>query len=78
MCLEGKAEERKKAEQTLLRMLRDRKEGARDIVFGCLSIIKHPDAETAVVLEEFKIDPANKGIIKEMRPQIARFKTGNK
>ena len=74
VCLDGNAEERKKAEQTLLRLLRNREEESRDIVFGCLSIIEHPDPETAVALQEFKIDPANKEMVEEMQPQIVRFK----
>ena len=77
VCLDGNAEERKKAEQALLTMLRDREEESREIVFACLSIIEHPDPETAVALQEFKIDPVNKAMVEEMQPKIARFKLLN-
>lgn len=65
---------KKKAEQALRRLLRDKEEKSRDIVFAWLSTICNLDPETAIALEEFKVDPANKQIIQEMQPQIARFK----
>lgn len=78
VCLNGNAEEKRKAEQTLLILLRDREEESRGIVFACLSMIKYPDPETDVALQEFKIDPTNRALVEEMKPQIARLKRLNK
>ena len=69
---------KKKAEKTLRELFRDKEDEARGIIFSWLSLISDPDEETLGALEAFRNDPANKGIIKEMQPQIARFKKSNK
>ena len=78
VSVDKKDENKKRAEKVLRDLFKDNEEESRDIIFAWLSVIDNPDKETLVALEEFRKDPANKRIIREMQPQIDRFRMLNK
>lgn len=57
-------------------LLEDKKfKDERLIIFSWLSVIENWDPETVALIENFKKNPANKGVIDEAQPQIAHFNT---
>jgi len=73
VCFTGNKKERKRAEEILRNLLKDKNEEHRDIVFCWLCVIDNPDPQTITTIEDFKKDPTNKEIIEKTKSSIEHF-----